>query len=211
MKIVVISSPDKFHTEVATINKLFDEGLETFHLRKQKFGLDKLEEYLRLIPTKHHNKIVIHSHHKLAIKYKLKGIHLSKKHRKKGWKTRFRIRRFKWSHPKLIVTRSCHQLADLTQDTYPYDYVFLTPIFDGISKPSHNGGFSERALRSMIPQSPHNVYAMGGIHPDNIQQLKSYGFKGAALLGALWKYDGEKADIYHEAVIATQQQEAQLA
>ena len=73
MQIIVISSKDKFRSEVSHVVKLFTEGLEVFHLRKPKFSLKRMEEYLDQIPEKYHNKIVIHSFHDLAKKYDLKG------------------------------------------------------------------------------------------------------------------------------------------
>ena len=198
MKVVVMTSPDKLHSEVTIVTKLFKEGLDTLHLRKPKFNREKMEEYLGMIPTMYHNRIIIHSHHRLAIKYKLRGIHLTKRFRKKSLKNSFRIFRLKMKNPKLIFTRSCHQLADLLNDKRNYEYVFLTPIFDGISKRSHSGGFSERAILATIAQSNQTVYALGGVKASNIEKVKSLGFSGAALLGAIWNSDDAPLDAFHD-------------
>lgn len=197
MKVVVMTSPDKLHSEISIVIKLFKEGLETLHLRKPKFNREKMEEYLKMIPAKYHGQIIIHSHHKLAIKYKLRGIHLTKRYRTKSFKNSYRLFKLRMKNPKLIFTRSCHQLADLLNDKKQYAYVFLTPIFDGISKRSHSGGFSERAIVSTIAQSQHKVYALGGIKPSNVHKVKELGFSGAALLGAVWNSDSEPLDSYH--------------
>lgn len=199
MKFVVISSPDKFQTEISTITKLFAEGLDTFHVRKPKWSEEKMSEYLDMIPTKLRKRIIIHSHHKLAIKYKLFGIHLTKKYRTRSLKNRLRLINLKLKNPKLSVTRSCHQLSDLVDDNYDYEYVFLTPIFEGISKRSHSGGFSERAVKAILPECQHKVYALGGIQPSNISKVKELGFSGAAMLGCIWTTEGDKVSVFHAA------------
>ena len=40
---------------------MFENGLETLHIKKPDFSKKQLNNYLELIPKKHHNKIVIHS------------------------------------------------------------------------------------------------------------------------------------------------------
>jgi thiamine-phosphate pyrophosphorylase len=204
MKFVVISSPDKFHTEIPTLTRLFEEGLHTFHIRKPRWPAERMNEYLQMIPKRYLNRIIIHSHHKLAIKYKLLGVHLTKKHRNRSLRNRFRLLRLKLKNPKLQVTRSCHQLCELSEDSYNYAYVFLTPIFDGISKRSPSAGFSERAIRAMLPECEHDVIALGGIQPSNISKVKDLGFAGAAMLGCIWTAETDKVAVFQEAVDTAQ-------
>jgi len=84
MKVVVISSTEiSSSREIELMKQLFNEGLETFHLRRPTYDYKKMRDYLNRIPEEFHNKIVIHSHPKLALKYNLKGIHVTSKVRKK--------------------------------------------------------------------------------------------------------------------------------
>src|SRR3972149_4312026 len=74
--IIVISNPAAIAKEHAIINQLFDEGLEIFHLRKKGFSENEIKKFIELIPEKYFNRIVLHSHYRLAKEYNLKGIHV---------------------------------------------------------------------------------------------------------------------------------------
>jgi len=193
MELVVISSPRKKEGEVADTIRMFEAGLQRFHLRKPGVSKKYIKEYIELIPERYRNRIVIHSHHGYAHKYKLGGIHISKKHRKSPFKLRMRMYWYRFRRPNFIITRSCHKLGDLTAERLPYSYVFLSPIFDSISVNSLSGGFSKRGLKNTLEESRLRVYAMGGIEPNRFQQIADLGFQGAAILGYLWSADNRLA------------------
>ena len=44
------------------------------------FSTKELEGFIKEIPAHFHNHLVIHSHHKLALKYNLKGFHFTSTH-----------------------------------------------------------------------------------------------------------------------------------
>ena len=69
MKLVVITQSQKSETEIAAIIQMFESGLSTLHIRKNRFSTKELEEYIKEIPEHFHNRIIIHSHHRLALKY----------------------------------------------------------------------------------------------------------------------------------------------
>ena len=73
MKLIVFSSHSNFRSEPKQVVRMFEHGLETLHLRKPDFSSKNLVEYLELIPSEYHDRIVIHSHHKLAKKIQFKG------------------------------------------------------------------------------------------------------------------------------------------
>lgn len=201
MIIVVASSPTKDASEVKHVIDMFENGLETFHLRKPKFSKKDMIAYLEMIPARHRNKIVIHTYHGLAKKYGLKGIHLGKRHRKNTPKRRFKRFVTKMKAPNLIRTRSCNQLADLVHECHGYDYALLSPVFDGISKNQH-GAFSARSIRAIMPKSKCEVYAMGGVTPANIKEAEAMGFHGAVLMGSIWKSEARPIDVYLSTVEA---------
>ncbi len=199
MRIIVVSSPDKTDAEIGPVIQLFKAGLTNFHLRKPSFTKQKLEAYIEQIPKRYRKRIIIHSHYSLAIKHGLKGIHLTKKHRKKTLKNFLQRMILQLKKPNLAITRSCYKLTDLLEDQFRYKYVFLSPVFEGISKKSHSGGFNKRSLQSTLQTCNHEVIAMGGIDLQNIEQVKSLGFNGAALLGALWNREGNQLDKFKQA------------
>src|SRR6478735_4343665 len=86
MKLVVITPTKDVPDEQSLVTKMFESGLTTLHLRKPKYSTNQMREYIEQIPESFHNRIVIHSHHKLVFKFNLKGIHLSHIHFSKKWK-----------------------------------------------------------------------------------------------------------------------------
>lgn len=210
MKVLVASSPTKDASEVKHVIDMFDHGLETFHLRKPKFSTRKMVEYINMIPEKYHGNIVIHSHHELTKKYKLKGIHLSKRHRKNSWKKRLKRLFLQLRTPNLIRTRSCNQLSHLVHECNGFDYVLLSPVFDGISK-NQQGAFSEHSLAGVLSKVECKVYAMGGVTPENIRSAERLGFDGVVLMGAVWKGNKPPLEVYLDTLTALANNQAELA
>lgn len=189
MQLIVVSSPKKKEEEIVHLIRMFDAGLERFHLRKPGVSKKYLKEFIEQIPKKYRNRVIIHSSHRYALRYKLGGIHISKKHRKKIFQLRIKIMWYRMRRPGLIVTRSCHKLGDLTHTHVAYNYVFLSPIYDSISANTLSGGFNKRGLISSMEHSPLKVAAMGGVIPERFQQLADLGFYGFAMLGYIWNND----------------------
>ena len=71
MQLILFTSADKFRSEIYIVLKMFENGLKTLHIKKPGFSKKQLKNYLDLIPKKHHQKIIIHSHYSLALKYKI--------------------------------------------------------------------------------------------------------------------------------------------
>lgn len=186
MELLVISSPKKAEGEVADTIRMFENGLQRYHLRKPRVSKKYIKEFIELIPAKYRHRIVIHSNHNYAFRYKLGGIHISKKHRGNMFKLRLKIMWYRMKNPKFIVTRSCHKLGDLGALKLPYSYVFLSPVFDSISVNSLSAGFSIRGLSSALSECAVPVYAMGGTEPKRFQQIADLGFSGVAVLGYMW-------------------------
>lgn len=88
------------------------------------------------------------------------------------------------------ISRSCHSLQEV-QDNKQLDYVFLSPIFQSISKEGYGNGFPMERLREAAASGIINekVIALGGIEEKNIPLITSLHFGGAAILGALWGKD----------------------
>lgn len=197
MQLIVVSSPKKKDEEIVHVIRMFEAGLERFHLRKPGVSKKYLKEFIEQIPKKYRNRVIIHSNHRYALRYKLGGIHISKKHRKKILSLRIKLMWYRMRRPGLIVTRSCHKLGDLTNTKVSYNYVFLSPIYDSISANTLSGGFNKRGLISSMEQSPLKVVAMGGVIPERFQELADLGFYGFAMLGYIWNNNDPMAAFEH--------------
>ncbi|MCB0397755.1 MAG: thiamine phosphate synthase [Flavobacteriales bacterium] len=183
---IVITKPKFFQGEATLVTKFFESGLEVLHVRKPKATAMEIKSFLMSIPQTYWNRIVLHSHHNLAIQYKLKGIHLTGAVRSKRIKKWYLSRYLKWKYPTLHVSTSFHSLAPLYQDRTGYDYIFISPVFDSISKGGYQSAFSETGLKSAIAQCVHKVIALGGVEPSKIGEIARMGFAGFAVLGAIW-------------------------
>ena len=192
MKTIVLSPQKPIENEIDRVINLFEEGLSIFHLRKPHYSIKKMKSYLNKIPSDYHSRIVVHSHHKLAIKYNLKGIHLSAKTKKERFKTWFKIRSIKRKNPWITISTSLHSINDLDQYDDLYDYVFLSPIFDSITSKDYQSGFKEFNLSSAVRRSNYKVVALGGVNNHNIKNAFNMGFWGCAFLGTIWTNESPK-------------------
>lgn len=186
MKIVLLSKSKVEEGEVEILTKLFENGLGTYHLRKPKLSTKKMKEFLDEIPIQFHNRIIIHSHHNLARKYNLKGVHYTKSHLKRNFKNWWRKLTLGIAKSDLIKTTSFSKLISLYDEhEIRYDYVFLSPIFDSLSG-KFQSGFHVDGIIAAVQKSGVKIVARGGIEVKRIEQIRDLGFYGMALNTCIW-------------------------
>ncbi len=180
MKLIVISNPIDLSNEHALLGALFEAGLEYFHLRKPDFTYHELERYIQLIPTQYQNRVVVHSHHQLAHEYGLKGVHYTK---------HTPYLSFAAMEEYMHQSASFHSLEELKTLNTNFQYVFLSPVFNSISKKNYHAAFEKNDLEIFLNNQISNceIIALGGIDEDTIKEAMRLGFDGAAVLGALWQ------------------------
>ena len=85
-------------------------------------------------------------------------------------------------------TRSCHSFEEIIKYKHEYDYLFLSPIFNSISKVANKSGFNEEELLKASTDGliDEKVIALGGVTFDKIPYLKRLHFGGVAMIGALY-------------------------
>lgn len=174
---IAITRPGAIAGEVATIRRLLADGFDILHLRKPEAG----EEYCRsllgeLTPTER-SRIVIHDYAVLYDEYALRGVHINRNVTQlpEGYRG--------------SRTRSCHTLEEVVRYKEECDYLFLSPIFDSISKEDYASAFSHRELCRAAREGviDGRVVALGGVTPEHVPYLESLGFGGVAMSGALFK------------------------
>lgn len=191
MELIVISSPNMCKNEIQAINNLFENGLSILHLRK-KIDLESMRDLIRKIDSQYYNRIVLHSCFELIDEFNLKGGHnkdISKIIKKEKLINQVNIRR--------TYSCSCHSFEECKILLPFFDYMFISPIFDSISKVGYKSNFSQDKLLEIKNTGllSNNIYALGGIDKNNINILKKYGFKGCAVLGTLWNEFENNSDI----------------
>ena len=176
MKLIVVTTPTFFVEEDKIITALFEEGLDILHLRKPETPAMYSERLLTLIPEKYHRRIVTHEHFYLKEEFNLMGIHLNARNP---------------SEPHDYaghVSCSCHSVEEVKNRKHFYDYVFMSPIYDSISKVNYYSTYTAEELREAQKAKiiDSKVMALGGINEVNLLEIKDFGFGGAVVLGDLW-------------------------
>ena len=189
MKKIIISNPTDFEGEIGLIEQLLIDKFLVFHLRKPEKSYEELSEILRRISPKFYRQIVLHSHHDLSKKYKLKGVHFTETIRRKLSEEALISVIKTLREQGLTVSFSLHSLEAIEQLPCTADYVFLSPIFQSISKIDYPSAFSVESLTHFFEnrQSTVPVLALGGVCNDNIETIQTIGFQGYALMGSVWK------------------------
>ena len=183
--VIVITKPEMFPGEADMVNTLFANGMQRLHLRKPGASEEEMAEWIGRIDLPFRQKIIVHDHHRLLKTMGLGGIHLNARNPEApAWFSAERQKR-----RSVTLSRSCHSLEEIAQWKGVCDYLFLSPIFDSISK----GGYTSAFTRETLLQAYHDglfskpVYALGGVSADNIRSIYDYGFAGAAVIGSLWQ------------------------
>lgn len=195
MELTVVSCHAEYDSkkaceEQAVLAELFSRGLDTFHFRKPTYSITEMRAWMDALPQEYHSKIVVHSFHDLALEYELKGIHLTTRQRTKCMQSKRQVEFLMQKRPELELSTSFHDLDELRFAPSRYRYVFLSPIYDSISKPHYRSNFEDhRLLGETVKMSRNHVYALGGITGDKIDEVRTIGFQGVALLGAIWRSD----------------------
>jgi thiamine-phosphate pyrophosphorylase len=189
VKLIVFTGPTLIPNEEKAITTLFQNDLEFLHLRKPDFSENELIRFTEKIPVEFHHRIIIHQHFKLVKKFDFKGIHLN-------LVNRIFYEELKTENIKILST-SCHSFSEIIENQGKFEYIFLSPIFDSISKNGYSSAFSREELLNAKNQNIINdkIIALGGINLENIKTLIDFGFGGVGVLGNLWNYFTNESNI----------------
>jgi thiamine-phosphate pyrophosphorylase len=180
MDLILITSPLLIRNEHELLMQFFELGLETLHVRKPDFTFGQLKDWLQEIPMQFHNRLMLHSHHELNHELQIKGLHFP---------SSLRLNAKETGKGSLQFSTSFHQVQEILNPSPIFDYAFLSPIFDSISKAGYKADFSETELKNILPAAAYPVIALGGITSENLEKVAELGFNGAAVLGAVWQAD----------------------
>jgi thiamine-phosphate pyrophosphorylase len=185
-QLLLLSQPEVSVTELALLPDLFAAGLTRFHVRKPGWPATQMAAYVAAVAVQYRSRLVLHGHAPLVRRYQLGGLHLTASQRTA-------LRQRPALGPAQSLSTSFHSLDEISQARRRYDYVFLSPIFDSISKAGYVGGFELPALQTrlhdMVTRAAYcpPILALGGITVENMSLLAPLGFAGAAVLGSVWQ------------------------
>jgi len=187
--LIVITHPETLPGEADIINKLFANGLARLHVRKPDATEAELRAFLGQIDPEFRGRIALHQQHQLAEAFGITGLHFTEKNRLAQRSETLQLLK----KGGVVISTSVHDPADLATLSHCFDYAFLGPVFDSISK---TGYYSKLPAGFKLERSgfPGKVIALGGIHAENVNAALKMGFDGAALLGSIWQYPGKAVE-----------------
>ena len=179
MKIIAITTPKIISDDGYIIRGLLDNGVDIVHLRKPESSIDECRELLSNLGDEYRARIVVHDYPELYYEFSLRGVHINKN-----------IGTLPRGYSGLR-TRSCHSFEEVVRYKDECDYLFLSPIFDSISKAGYHSAFDECSLRqaSIGGVIDGRVIALGGVTFDKIDYLRNLNFGGVAMSGAIYSVD----------------------
>ncbi len=186
MLLMVITPSKSVPDEGDAVTKMFENGLQYLHVRKPKFTTVRMKQYLDEIPKQYHNRIIIHSHHKLVLSYNLKGVHYTSTHLSSKIKYRWLRFRLKLKLNSLIKSRNHSRINSLfVKETLDFDYYMLGTMFNNINNDFYSG-FYEESIKDVIKTTGKKVVARGGTSPAIIGTCKEMGLYGIAFKSYIW-------------------------
>ena len=179
---ILITLPRILKNEAETLAALCGAGVSVIHIRKPEASEPEIEELLKTLQAlgADMSRLTIHYNEPLARKYGLGGVHLRIEELLAG------------AGEGLRRSCSAHGWTEAERAATDADYVFLSPLFDSISKPGYHSAIDPAEAAERLRCRKGRIVALGGIRPANIARVRRIGFDGAAVLGAAWSAD-EKA------------------
>ena len=170
MKILLMTTPNFFIEEHQIVTALFDEGLESLHLRKPGSQPVFSERLLSLIPETYRRRIVVHDHFYLKAEFNLKGIHLSPRNPQPpdGYK----------GH----VSCSCYRPEDIRGLKRNMDYVLFS------IRQTPEDSLPIGMIRELVDEGTidKKVYLQGFVSDEDIPVLRHAGVEGVVVQNAIW-------------------------
>ena len=186
MEVVVVSCSHDVENEIAIVEAMLLEGLQSFHLRKPHYTTNDYITYISKISPKLRNRVILHSRHMLANKYGCKGVHVSRKHRRAGFRTKFRLFKLRFFNKSVFITAGMQSVEALEERGHLFDYILLGPIFESIEPDARIKRFKTTKLKKHLRRTSTKVLAHGGVSPDKFEMIYKLGFDGLAIQSYIW-------------------------
>lgn len=183
---IVITLPRVMEGEAKALLEICKEPCAPIvHIRKPESSEAEVERLLNRLKASgcDMSRLTIHYNEPLARKYGLGGVHLRGEELEKG------------AGAGLRRSLSTHSWKEVQQYAGRVDYLFISPLFDSISKPGYRSGLDPEETFSRLAHHDGRVVALGGISADTMTQVERLGFDGAAVLGAVWSVDEGRIDV----------------
>jgi thiamine monophosphate synthase len=204
--LAVITLPGFPPGEADLLEGMLEAGLEKLHVRKPRVGDDDKAGLLERLAPRWASRLVLHGSAELARQYGIAQVHgsveLTNGKGRSGGGPELGAAGSGlvaadgglaaaigggsvtvWPGP--AISTSVHSWEEFEALPGGLAYAFISPLFDSISKP----GYRANTALLLQPEGtlPCLPVGLGGIGADTIGEMISGGWKGAAVLGWVWK------------------------
>ena len=181
---VAITLPRIIENEAETLATLVRMTDGIVHIRKPEASLSALRHLLEELRSSgaDMNRFTLHYDESSVREFGLGGVHLHE------------VEAERIPAGKLRRSVSCHEWPEALRCAEKFDYVFLSPVFDSISKQGYRSRIDLGEAHGHLREHAGTIVALGGIGPSTIARSRQAGFDGAAALGAVWHTDGNRFD-----------------
>ena len=178
---ILISSPEIVHNEIITIKSFLRKEENLFHLRRYFSFEEEVVSFLSSFTEEERKQIVLNHHHFLASEFGINRLHFSENDRIEMGDEKLE----KLHSLGFILSTSVHTVEDFEKLTSVFEYAFLSPVFDSISKENYKAvSFDLANIRRDI-----KLIALGGVTFENYNNALNLGFDGVAFLGGVWNQE----------------------
>lgn len=178
--LIVISDHQLYLREAQEINRLFESGMERYHIRHHNISDEDLTGLIEAVEPNFLGRIAANHNHELARSLGITRFHYTEEDRKTWEKQDWKGRSL-----EEIYSTSVHTIEDYNALPDFFDYAFISPVFDSISKPGYKAVSFDLSKRD--PEKATKLVGLGGIHAGNIHDAMEMGFDGFAVLGSVWE------------------------
>lgn len=177
--IIVLTPEQTVSNEHEILRQLFEAGLERFHVRKYWLSDTGMRQYLDAIDPAFHQYLVLHTHYHLAKTYGIGRLHFREEDRLAEQHMDYKN--------EYSLSTSVHDIAAFNQLDATWQYAFLSPMYQSISKQGYGTDFTVLSTLSQRNNKHCQLIGLGGIGIDNFSEVVKGGANGIALLGSIWQ------------------------
>lgn len=177
---IVITNPIATANETNTIHALFECGLELLHVRKPDFSVDELRLFLSKVHPAFRPRLVLHQQHQVANEFGINRIHFTESARATLGLESIN------NNDGFVKSTSIHTIADFNKLDSCFEYAFLSPIYQSISKRDYKSDLDAVTAIAERTNFKTKLIALGGITIEHIEKTFQLGFDDVALLGSIW-------------------------
>jgi thiamine monophosphate synthase len=183
-KLIVVTHPGHLNGEIEICKELFDSGLERLHVRKYKWAEGEIVKWLKHFSKDELKRMTVHHQPGIFEIMDLGGLHMRYSNDLEFAK-----------RPDQTFSCSVHTWDEAKEALDHCDYVFISPVFDSISKFAYKQ--NSDLLKVPANLTDQKIFALGGIHNHNIGKIYEMGYYGAVVLGYIWNNTEEAIENFN--------------